>query len=79
MLNIMQPFYDYNTDMNLGTIFSPDSGSLILMPTLTYTFSGNFVAKASYMGMFDLYKNSFTEVTELPLKHMVNCTFTYSF
>ena len=79
LLNFMQPFYDINTDINLSAIFSPDSGALTLIPSINYSFSGNFSAKLAYAGMFDLYNNDFSEVSALPVRHVINMVFTYSF
>ncbi len=81
MLNLMQPIYDINLDLdlNLSVLFSPDSGSLTVMPYLGYNFSGNFYGKLSYTGMFDIDENDFSEVSALPVKHVVSTTFTYSF
>lgn len=79
MVNLMQPLYDINTDLNLVAIFSPDSGSLMFIPSVNYSFSGNFSGKLAYTGMFDLYENEFSEVTGQPVKHAVSAVFTYSF
>lgn len=79
MVNLMQPLYDINTDFNLAVLFSPDSGSLSVMPSVNYSFSGNFSGKLAYMGMFDLYGDDFSEVTGQAVKHMVSTVFTYSF
>ena len=79
MLNIMQPLYDINTDINLSLIFSPDSGALTAMPSINYSFSGNFSASLTYIGMFDLYSGYFSEVSALPVKHIINTKFTYSY
>ncbi len=79
MLNLMQPIYDINLDLNLSVLLSPDSGALTVMPSLGYNFSGNFYGKLSYTGMFDIDENDFSEVSALPVKHVVSTTFTYSF
>ena len=79
MVNLIQPLYDFNTDLNFSAMFSPDSGSLILMPNISYSFSGNFSGKLAYTGMFDLYEDPFSEVTGQPVQHIVSAVFTYSF
>ncbi|MCD6396528.1 MAG: hypothetical protein J7L71_03225 [Spirochaetaceae bacterium] len=79
LINLMQPFYDIDTDLNLSAIYSPDSGALTLMPSVNYSFSGNFSAKMTYTGMFDLSNNDFNEITALPVRHIVSTVFTYSF
>ena len=79
MLNIMQPLYDINTDINVSAIFSPDSGALTVMPAIIYSFSGNFSINLSYIGMFDLYSGDFSEVSALPVRHVISSVFTYSF
>ncbi|MBI9109544.1 MAG: hypothetical protein JEZ04_22570 [Spirochaetales bacterium] len=79
MFNLMQPLYDYYTDLNLSAIFSPDSGALTVMPSMNYSFSGNFSGKLVYVGMFDLYGKYFSEVTAMPVKHIISTAFTYSF
>lgn len=79
MLNIMQPLYDINTDIILSAMFSPDSGALTLMPSVSYSFSANFSGKISYVGMFDLFDDDFSEVSGLPVRHMISAGFTYSF
>jgi hypothetical protein len=79
MVNLMQPLYDINTDLNFSAIFSPDSGALTVLPSVSYSFSGNFSGKLAYVGMFDLYSDDFSEVSALPAKHMVSAVFTYSF
>lgn len=79
MVNLMQPLYDFNTDLNLSVLFSPDSGSLILMPHVSYSFSGNFTGKLAYRGMFDLFDDQFNEVTGQAVKHVVSAVFSYSF
>jgi len=79
MINLMQPFYDINTDLNLAAVFSPDSGALTVLPSINYSFSGNFSGKLAYAGMFDLYDNDYSEVTAMPVQHMISTVFTYSF
>ena len=79
MLNLMQPLYSINTDINLAAIYSPDSGALTLMPSVNYSFSGNFSGKLAYMGMLDLEQDDFNEVTALPVRHVISAVFTYSF
>jgi len=79
MINLMQPLYDINTDLNFSAMFSPDSGALTLMPSVMYSFSANFSGQLAYVGMFDLYSSDFSEVTGLPVKHVINTVFTYSY
>ena len=79
MLSLLQPLYSINTDLNLTGIFSPDSGSLMVLPSVSYNFSGSFSGRIDYAGMFDLYSDDFSEVSALPVKHVVSTVFTYSY
>lgn len=79
MLNLMQPLYDINTDLNLSAIFSPDSGALTVLPSVSYNFSGNFSGRIDYAGMFDLYGDDFSEVSAMPVRHVIQTVFTYSY
>ncbi len=79
LVNLMQPFYDVNTDINLSVLYSPDSGALTIMPSVNYSFTGNFSVNLAYSGMFDLGDKGFNEVTALPVRHIVSSVFTYSF
>jgi len=79
LINLMQPFYDINTDINLSVLYSLDAGALTLMPSMNYSFSGNFSVKLAYTGMLDLSDDDFNEITALPVRHIVSTVFTYSF
>jgi len=79
MLSLMQPFYVIDTDLNLTAIFSPDSGSLLILPSISYNFSGSFTGRIDYGGMFDLYGDDFSEVSALPVKHVISTVFSYSY
>jgi hypothetical protein len=79
MINLMQPIYDINTDLNLSVLFSPDSGALTVLPSLYYYFSGNFSGKLEYIGMFDLNSYDFSEVSAQPVKHILQLVFTYNY
>lgn len=79
MLSLVQPVYSVNTDLNLTAIFSPDSGALMVMPSVSYNFSGNFSGRIDYTGMFDLYSDDFSEVSAMPVKHVISTVFTYSY
>jgi len=79
LINLMQPFYDIDTVINFSALYSPDSGALTIMPSLDYTFSGNFSANLAYTGMFDFSDNDFNEISALPVRHVVSTVFTYSF
>ncbi len=79
LINLMQPFYDIDTDIYLSVLYSPDSGALTLMPSVNYLFSGNFGASLAYTGMFDFSDNDFNEISALPVRHIVSSVFTYSF
>ncbi len=79
LFNFEQPFYDVNTDISASVLYSPDSGALMVIPSLTYTFSGSLEVTAGYTGMFDLGTDDFNEVTASPVHHMVKAVFTYSF
>lgn len=79
LVNLMQPFYDIDTVINLSVLYSPDSGAVTIMPSLDYSFSGNFSANLAYTGMFDMSDNDFNEITALPVRHIVSTVFTYSY
>lgn len=79
LINLLQPFYDIDTDLNLSVLFSPDSGALTIMPSINYYFSGNLSVNLAYTGMFDLGNNDFNEITALPVRHIVSTVFTYSY
>ncbi len=79
LVNLMQPFYDIDTVINLSALYSPNSGSLTIMPSLDYFFSGNFSGNLAYTGMFDFSDNDFNEVSALPVRHIVSSVFTYSY
>lgn len=79
LINLMQPLYDIDTDLNLSVLFSPDSGALTLMPSVNYSFSGNLSAELAYTGMFDISDNDFNEITALPFRHTISTVFTYSY
>lgn len=79
LLNLMQPLYDYNTVINVSVISSPDSGVLTLMPSLDYSFSGNFSVNLAYTGLFNFSENDFNEVSALPVRHIASTVFTYSY
>ncbi|MCK5154543.1 MAG: hypothetical protein KAQ93_09325, partial [Spirochaetales bacterium] len=79
LINLMQPYYDIDTVINLSALYSPDSGAFTIMPSLDYSFSGNFSANLAYTGMFDFSDNDFNEVSALPVRHIVSSVFTYSY
>lgn len=79
LVNLMQPFYDFDTVINLSALYSPDSAALTIMPSLDYFFSGNFSANFAYTGMFDFGDNDFNEISALPVRHIVSTVFTYSY
>jgi hypothetical protein len=79
LINLMQPFYEIDTVLNLSALFSPDSGALTLAPSLDYSFSGNFSVNFAYTGMFDFSDNDFNEISALPVRHIVSTIFTYSY
>ncbi len=79
LINLMQPLYDVDTDLTLSVLYSPDSGALTIMPSVNYSFSGNFSVKLAYTGMFDLGDNDFNEITALPVRHIISTVFTYSY
>jgi len=79
LVNLMQPLYDFDTDLNLSAIYSPDSGALTIMQSINYSFSGNFSINMTYTGMFDFSNNDFNEITALPVRHVVSTVFTYSY
>jgi hypothetical protein len=79
LINLMQPFYDFDTVINLSALYSPDSGALTIMPSLDYSFSGNFSANLAYTGMIDFSNNDFNEISALPVRHIVSTVFTYSY
>jgi len=79
LINLMQSFYDINTVINLSTLYSPDSGALTIMPSLDYSFSGNFSVNLAYTGMFNFSDNDFNEVEAMPVRHVVSTVFTYSY
>ena len=79
LINLMQPLYDVNTDINLSVLYSPDSGALTIMPSVNYSFTGNFSVNLAYSGMFDLGDNDFNEITALPVRHIISSVFTYSY
>lgn len=79
MINVVQQLYDFNSEINLSGIYSIDSGALTVTPSINYTFTGNFSLKVSYIGLYDLLKDDFSEVTELPVNHIVTAAFIYDF
>ncbi len=79
LVNLMQPFYDIDTVINFSALYSPDSGALTVMPSIDYSFSGNFSMNLAYTGMFDFGDNDFNEITALPVRHIVSTVFTYSY
>jgi len=79
LMNLAKSLYNVNTDLNFSFIWSPDSGSLELMPSVDYNFSGNLVLKLSYSGAIDLSDKGFNEVTALPVKHTITAGLSYSF
>ena len=79
LLNLVKSFYSANIDLNLSTIWSPDSQALEIMPLISYNFSGSIVFKLSYSGVFDLSNNDFNEVAALPVEHSLSLGVNYSF
>ena len=79
LVNLMQPLYDIDTVINFSALYSPDSGALTIMPSLDYSFSGNFSVNLAYTGMFDFGDNDFNEITALPVRHIVSSVFTCSY
>ncbi len=79
LLNVTQPFYAANAALSLSLIYSPDSGACMVSPSVTYTFSGSFEGTVLYTGMFDTATDDFSEVTALPVHHVIKAVFTYSF
>ena len=74
-----QPFYDINLDANFSILYALDSGALIIMPSLTYSFSGSIEMNAGYTGMFDPENGDFNEISALPVHHTFKVDCTYSF
>ena len=79
LVNLTQPFYDINTDATLSVLVAPDSGALTLMPMAIHNFSGSFSVQIGYTGLFDLKSDDFNELSALPIRHLVNALFSYSF
>lgn len=79
LINLIQPFYDIDTVINLSALYSPDSGAVTIMPSLDYSFSGNFSVNLAYTGMFDISKNDFNEISALPVRQIISSMFTYSY
>ena len=79
LVSLMQPFYDIDTNVNLSVLYSPDSGALTIIPTVDYSFSGNFSVNLGYTGMFDFSDADFNEISALPVRHIVSTVFAYSY
>ncbi len=79
LLTFIQPFFDIKTTFSLSVLYSPDSAAFLVMPLLTYTFSGSFEMDAGYTGMFDFSDDDFNEVSAAPVCHMIKVEFSYSF
>lgn len=79
MLSLTQPLYGIHTDLSATALFAPDSGALMILPSIAFNFSGNFTGRIEYGGMVDLYDDDFSEVSGLPVKHRISTVFTYSY
>ncbi len=77
--NLSYSFYEYQTDVNLSTLYSPDSNSLMVAPMASvYTDSG-LVIEGGYVGIYSLKENEFNEADLSPFEHAIQIGCSYAF
>ncbi len=79
LINITQSLYDINTTIGLGAIYSIDSKTLTIAPSMDIDISENMNINISYFGIQDFVDNDFTEADMSPIKQGIGLTFKYSF
>jgi hypothetical protein len=79
LLNLGYPIYPWNTNVELSTYYSPDSGAVGVMPSIELEVSGSMSVRAGYMGLISLQENRYDEAWFSPFKHIVELRLTYFF
>jgi hypothetical protein len=79
LLNLGYPIYAWNTNAELSTYYSPDSGAVGIMPSLELEVSGALSVRCSYMGLISLQEDRYDEAWFSPFKHIVELKATYYF
>lgn len=79
LVNIAQSLYDFNTTISIGAIYSIDSKTLTMAPSVDLDISENMNINLSYFGIQDFIDDDFTESDLSPIKQGLGITFKYSF
>ncbi len=79
LLNLSWPLYAVSSNIDLAVLYSPDSQALMIMPGVSYDFSGSFTIKLGYIGMFTLNEDEFNEVSEMPVKNSITVKAVYNY
>lgn len=79
LINITQSIYDFNTTISLGAIYSIDSKTLTIAPSVDIDISENMNMNISYFGIQDFVNDDFTEFDLSPIKQGLSLLFKYSF
>ena len=78
-LYLYLPLYDLYTDIGLSLIYSPDSWSLNIFPSITLNVTGSLAVGFSYLGLISLDDEQYNEAWFSPLKHIFQLEASYSF
>lgn len=79
LLNLVFPIYELNIDLTGTVLFAADSGSLTVLPMITWWASGGLSLEAGWAGIFDLYGLEGSEADLSPADHTITLSGSYSF
>lgn len=79
LLSLYFPLYALNTDLQLSTLYSPDSWVLNILPLFTFRISGSLSIDLGYAGLFSLKSGQEDEAELSPINHLVKLLVRYDY
>ena len=79
LLNLIYPVYAGNIEISSTALLGADSGTLAVLPRLSWWASGGLSVELGYSGIFDLSDIKGSEAALSPAAHIITLTGRYSF